>query len=383
MTIKNFSRRDFLGGTAAVLGASLAGCAGAPKASPSSALASPDAASAILGIDMHNHFYPAGTEPHPPSRPEREPTEPTEEERRPLSFATELGTSGLTAICASYVMDVAPNQRPGDARAALLDWFAAVDAELARGNARRALTVSDLQDAHAHKLPTIIQSVEGAHFIEGDLSRVEEVYERGLRHLQLLHEKDDQVSPLGDTNTGVAHLGGLTAFGAEVVKECNRLGMVIDLAHARHETVLATLKLTTQPVIISHTNLDTWAGANSPLAQRMRPRLLSKEHAQVVADAGGVIGVWTRLTDSLEELGESIKAMVDAIGVDHVGIGSDTDLLSSQVGKGTNRAYADMTGGFFNAVVREMTRQGFSFEEISKIGGGNYRRVFGAVTRSA
>ena len=57
----------------------------------------------------------------------------------------------------------------------------------------------------------------------------------------------------------------------------------------------------------------------------MKPRLISKEHARVVADAGGVIGVWTHLSDSLKEFVESIKAMTDAVGIDHVGIGSDTD----------------------------------------------------------
>ena len=78
----------------------------------------------------------------------------------------------------------------------------------------------------------------------------------------------------------------------------------------------------------------------------MKPRLISKEHAKVIADAGGVVGVWTHLTDSLKEFVESIKAMSDAIGVDHVGIGSDTDLLSSRVGAGTNRAWPNFTGGF-------------------------------------
>jgi membrane dipeptidase len=71
-------------------------------------------------------------------------------------------------------------------------------------------------------------------------------------------------------------------------------------------------------------------------------------------DAGGVIGVWTHLADSLKDFVESIKAMVDAVGIDHVGIGSDTELLSSRVGQGTNRAWPGPTGGFFHAVVGEM-----------------------------
>jgi membrane dipeptidase len=63
----------------------------------------------------------------------------------------------------------------------------------------------------------------------------------------------------------------------------------------------------------------------------------------VVADAGGVVGVWTKLAGSLKEFVESIKAMVDAVGVDHTGIGADTDLLSPREGQGTNKAYPGLT----------------------------------------
>jgi membrane dipeptidase len=108
--------------------------------------------------------------------------------------------------------------------------------------------------------------------------------------------------------------------------------------------------------------------------------LISKEHAKVVADAGGVIGVWVHLADSLQDFVESIKAMVDAVGVDYVGIGTDSDLLSSRVGQGTNKAWPGLTGGFFTAVVGEMLRQGFTPDDIGKVGGGNFCRVFGKVT---
>jgi membrane dipeptidase len=209
---------------------------------------------------------------------------------------------------------------------------------------------------------------------------VEEVYKRGVRHLQLLHERDDMVSPLGDTNTAPAHLGGLTNFGAEVVRECNRLGILVDLAHASHPTVLGALKVATQPVIISHTSLDSRTGGDPKMVAMMKPRLIGKEHAKVVADAGGVIGVWTHLAPSLKEFVASIKAMVDAVGIDHVGIGSDTDLLSSRVGQGTNKAWPGLTGGFFRAVGGEMLLQGFTPDDIGKVGGGNYCRVFAKVT---
>ncbi len=339
--------------------------------------------SKTLGIDMHNHVYPAGTEPHLPQAPPQggPPPRPQEQPQGPeLFIADELKQSGLTAVCASFVLDFANNQKPGDARVNFLHWLDAVDAQLEKGHIRRALNLQDLQAAHDHARPTIVQTVEGSHFIEGHLERVEEAYKRGLRNLQLLHERDDMVTPLGDTNTGKSHLGGLTPFGAQVVKECNRLGIVVDLAHASNETVLGALKVTTQPFIVSHTNLDSWTGSNPKMAEMMKPRLISKDHAKVVADAGGVVGVWTHLTSSLEEFVESIKAMVDAIGIDHVGMGTDTDLLSSRVGSGTNRAWPGLPGGFFPAVVVEMLAQGFAPDDIAKVGGGNYSRVFDKVT---
>jgi membrane dipeptidase len=130
----------------------------------------------------------------------------------------------------------------------------------------------------------------------------------------------------------------------------------------------------------SNTSLDSRTGGNPKTAEMMKPRLISKEHAKVVADAGGVIGVWTHLADSLKDFVESIKAMVDTVGIDHAGIGTDTDLLSPRVGQGTNQAWPGLTGGFFQAVVAEMLLQGFTPDDIGKVGGGNFCRVFGKAT---
>lgn len=327
-----------------------------------------------IAIDMHNHVYPAGTEPHPGPRGQSPSAEAPPAET--LALADALKRSGFSAVCAAFVLDFAPNDAPGDARENLLNWFDAVDAQLDANQLRRALTVEDLRAAHDQARPTIIQTVEGSMFIEGQLDRVEEIYRRGLRHLQLLHEHDDMVSPLGDVNTVPAHLGGLTRMGADVVRECNRLGILIDLAHASHETVIGALKVATQPMIISHTTLDSRAGSDPRMIERMKPRLLSKDHAKVLADAGGVIGVWTRLSSSLTEFVGGLEAMADAVGVDHVGIGTDTDLLSS---RGTNSTWPGGRG-FVPTVIGEMLRQGFSPDDISKICGGNFVRVFGLAT---
>jgi membrane dipeptidase len=373
----NPSRREFLTTAAGAGGAILLGPVWLNAAGDGMDARAVEVMSKTIGVDMHNHVYPAGTEPHPqPSQPQRQQEQLAPE----LLLGKELEQSGFTAVCASFVLDFARNDKPGDARDNFLRWLTALDLQLEKGHMRRALTLKDLQTAHALGQPTIVQTVEGAQFIEGQLDRVEEVYMRGVRSLQLLHQQDDKVSPLGDVITAPAHLSGLTAFGVKVVKECNRLGILVDLAHASAETVLAALNVASHPLIVSHTGLDSRTGADPRIAEIMKPHLISKEHAKVVADAGGVIGVWTKVAGSPKEFVENIKAMVDAVGIDHVGIGTDTDFLSSRVGQGTNKAWPGLTTGFFYAVVGEMLVQGFTPDEISKVGGGNYCRVFGNAT---
>ncbi len=181
--------------------------------------------------------------------------------------------------------------------------------------------------------------------------------------------KDDKVAPVGDIYTEPPRLGGLTAFGADVVKECNRLGIVVDLAHASHETVLGALKASTHPVIVSHTSLDTRTGRNARMAKMMAPRLISAGPAQrrsIAGNAGGRdrdAGQGRHPTSTIERSTSRTswnKAMADAIGVDHVGIGTDTNILSSQANQSTNAAWPGLTGGFFKAAVAEMLRQNFT-----------------------
>jgi membrane dipeptidase len=190
---------------------------------------------------------------------------------------------------------------------------------------KRSLTPADVRTAHKKGQPTAIQAVEGGHFLQGHIERVEEAYHRGLRHFGLLHDSDASV-PLGDVYTNPPRYGGLTTFGTAVIKECNILGILIDLAHANMQTTEMALKVTTRPVIISHTGLDTQLGSNPRMAEMMRPRLISKEQAKMVADAGGVIGVWTHLADTPLDYARNVRALVDVIGVEHVCIGTDTKL---------------------------------------------------------
>ena len=335
-----------------------------------------------IGIDTHNHIdVPLDTDELP--GPDAD-------------LSGEMGKSGLSAICMTFATDYKRNVQPGEAYQRFLNGLTAMDAMLARNNMRRSFNLAGLQKAHVAHQPTVIQSIEGCHFLEGKLDRMEIAYQRGVRHLGLLHDSNASV-PLGDVYTNSPELGGLTTFGGEVIKECNRLGMLVDLAHASNDTIDAALKITAHPVLISHTGLDTQLGQYPNMAKMMRPRLISKEQARIVADAGGVIGVWTHLADTPLEYAQNIRALVDVIGVGHVGIGTDTKLTppyrspksnvggpggpgGGRPGERTNTAWADQDGGFYYAVVDALLKTGFSEAEIGKIGGGNFCRIFDAAT---
>jgi membrane dipeptidase len=363
-----------------------------------------------MGIDTHNHIDV--------------PLNATELPGPKVDLIGEMKQSGLSAICMTFAVDYQQLRNPGEAYDRFINGLTAMDKVLETNNMKRSINLADLRSAHNKKQPTVIQSVEGAHFLEGHLDRLGVAYNRGLRHLGLLHDHDASV-PLGDVFTNPAQWGGLTSFGADVIKECNKLGILIDLSHANNETVNAALKVTTHPVLISHTGLDTQLGQNERMAKMMRPRLISKEQAKIVADAGGVIGVWTHLADSPLEYAQNMKALVDVVGVDHVCIGTDTKMTAAYrapggfgprpgeggpksggdtssnkkdgrpgenngpggdknrgfMGGGTNKTWPDQKVGFYYAVVDAMLKTGFNEDEIGKIGGGNFCRVFDAATK--
>jgi membrane dipeptidase len=197
---------------------------------------------------------------------------------------------------------------------------------------------------------------------------------------------DGQSSPpIGDIYTDEPQYGGLTQLGIDIIRECNRLGILIDLAHCNDEAINKALEVSTKPILISHTGLNTQLGNNERMAKMMIPRLISKEQAKKVADAGGVIGVWTHLASSPQEYVKNIKAMVDVVGVDHVCIGTDSKMTlpsnsNNKFDKKTNQSW-DKEEGFFYSVVDAMLQIGFSEEDIIKIGGGNYFRIFDEATR--
>jgi len=364
-----------------------------------------------IGIDTHNHIDV--------------PLNANELPGLEIDLSGELKKSGLSAICMTFAVDYQQLRNPGEAFTRFTNGLDAMDKALEKNQMKRSMNLADLRLAYKKHQPTVIQSVEGAHFLEGQLDRLQDAYGRGLRHLGLLHDHDASV-PLGDVFTNPAQWGGLTTFGAEVIKECNKLGILVDLSHANNETVNAALKVATQPVLISHTGLDTQLGQNERMAKMMRPRLISKEQAKIVAGAGGVIGVWTHLADSALDYAVNVRALVDVVGVDHVCIGTDTKLTpayrspinegpkpadilnkadsshkSSQQNErkddrrngpggdknrggmsgGTNKTWSDQKDGFYYAVVDALLKTGFNKDEIGKIGGGNFCRIFDAATK--
>src|SRR6218665_1080603 len=228
---------------------------------------------ATIGIDTHNHIDVPITAADVPGPA--------------IDLAGDMKKSGLSAICMTFAVDYQKLINPGDAYERFKNGMASMDAQLTNNGMKRALNLTDLKSAHKKNQPIVIQSVEGGHFLEGHVERLEEAYKRGLRHLGLLHD-NDAVVPLGDVYTNPVRYNGLTDFGKEIIKECNRLGILIDLAHANPETVDMALQLAAHPVLVSHTGLDTQLGQNENMAKMMKPRLISKERAKIIADAGGV-----------------------------------------------------------------------------------------------
>jgi membrane dipeptidase len=210
--------------------------------------------------------------------------------------------------------------------------------------------------------PAILVAAEGADFLEGRIDRLDWAsQEQKLRHLQLTHYR---VNELGDIQTVSAVHHGLTDFGAEVVHACNRLGILVDVAHATLPMVRRVAEVSNRPIVLSHTGLT---GQPRPFT-----RFITTEHARAVAQTGGMVGVWPLVgrDPTPRRYAESIARMVDAVGIDHAGIGSD---MRGLLTRSAFEDYREMPG-----IAQALLEVGFGADDARKVIGGNFARVLAA-----
>ncbi len=252
--------------------------------------------------------------------------------------------------------------RPGEAYADHRRQLTGIAQILGSLGAPAAMTSADIERNWASGQTAVLMGCEGGDFLEGRLEPLAEAQAFGASSLTLVHYR---VNDIGDVQTEPPVHGGLTGFGRQVVAECNRLGMIIDCAHATFATTAAVLETSRHPVMISHSHLDH-PGSH-------HPRLLSPAHAAAVADAGGLIGAWPSgvAATSLADFADEIARLADLIGAGHVAIGTDMDANFKPVL--TN--YAD-----FAALRDLLASRGLSDTDTSKILGGNALELLRTIT---
>jgi membrane dipeptidase len=287
---------------------------------------------------------------------------------------------------------------------------------------RLGLTAEDVRDAYRDGVFCALMGIEGGHSIENSLENLRKFYELGVRYMTLTWSNSNEwADSSGDLDKDdVQHHGGLTEFGREVVREMNRLGMMVDVSHVSDATLAHVLKTTSVPVIASHSSSRVLTDT---------PRNLTDEQLRAIAKNGGVVMVnfyppfideaWTKawlrkiperdamreaVAKPYRERGEPVpftvtvaadrafyeehladtlplpplSVLVDHIdhvarvaGIDHVGIGSDFDGIQF-LPAGMNSA-ADLP-----KITDALMERGYTDEQLEKLLGGNLLRVFTA-----
>lgn len=225
-------------------------------------------------------------------------------------------------------------------------------------------SVAALDKALSGRAPAIILAVEGADHLEGDLGYLEKMRRDGVVHIQLVHYYG--WSGIGDISTEQPMHKGLTALGKDLVRACNRLGMLVDVAHCSHPAMEHALEISTRPIIYSHGHVTPAMpnySQNGSIA-----RAISLPMAKAIAAKGGVIGIWPEggTYARLEVMADGIARTAEQLGAAHVGIGSDMHGLVRTV----MPSYAE-----FASLEGELGKRGLKPAEVEGIMGGNYIRV--------
>ena len=273
------------------------------------------------------------------------------------------------------------------------------------GDLALALTADEAERAMAAGKIASLLGMEGGHSIGTSLAVLRQMYDLGARYLTLTHSAN---TSWADSATADPEHGGLTDFGKDLVREMNRIGMLVDLSHVSEETMIDALDVAEAPVIFSHSGAQAVNGhsRNVPdsVLARMKdnggivmvvalPGYLSEERRQWFAHRAGyearLKSLWQGQPGKVEEgmaqwmaaypepqttishLADHIDHIRDVAGIDYIGLGGDYDGMDSgPVGM------EDVTG--YPALFVELARRGYSQAELEKIASRNMMRVLRA-----
>ncbi|MEZ5019870.1 MAG: dipeptidase [Bacteroidales bacterium] len=275
-----------------------------------------------------------------------------------------------------------------------------------------ALNEADARNLKAEGRVAIFMGIENGYPVGTDLAKIQQYYDLGARYITLCHSSNNDICDSSTDKGGPEH-NGLSPFGEEAVREMNRLGMMVDVSHLSDESFYDVLAVTKAPVFASHSSCRALCES---------PRNLNDDMLQALKKNGGVIQIcilsdylrqpepnpeydakMKELRDKWREMGSEltdkqqeerwaefsalrekylklatvsdavnhIQHVVDVIGIDYVGIGSDFD------GGGGIEGCTDVS--MMKNITIELIRRGYSRDDIAKIWGGNFMRVMNEV----
>ncbi len=228
-----------------------------------------------------------------------------------------------------------------------------------------ALTAQDITCAVKDGKSVFILGIEGGDFLGEDIERLSIVYKEGVRFFGPLHYSKNQIGSIsygwGGRIVPEEEQTGLTVLGETVIKEAQRLGIIVDLTHSDEKTITDILSVTVSPLVCSHTG---------PYQLHNFPRYISDKAIQGIAATGGLIGMWPFFhkglgMKTLDDFLRYTQYVADLAGMDHVAIGTDINGVP-----GNMEGYKNLFDAW--KIIHALSKAGFSGDDIKKITGLNF-----------